>query len=193
MAIIAINGYAGVGKDTVAQLIQELQPDKNWQIKKFSGKLKQMASLITGIPVEKFEEQGFKQNGQIDIRSIDWKNNYQQSAKGYEVRRFLQFLGTECVRDLLGKDVWVDALLKDYSPEKDNWIITDCRFPNELQGVLTLLGVSLRVERVGIKPINAHPSETALDDHLFDWLIENKGSLDFLKNEVANFLEFHHL
>ena len=193
MAIIAINGYAGVGKDTVAQIIQELQPDKNWQIKKFSGKLKQMASLLTGIDVKKFEDQRFKKDGQIDIRSIDWKDDYRQTSVFCEVREFLQFLGTECGRDLLGKDVWVNALLKDYNPEKDNWVITDMRFPNELQGVLTLLGVSLRVERVGVKPINAHPSETALDDHLFDWLIENKGSLDFLKNEVANFLEFHNL
>ena len=110
----------------------------------------------------------------------------------YQVREFLQYLGTECVRDLLGKDVWVNALLKDYKP-KENWIITDMRFPNELQGVLLELGITLRVERVGIKPINAHPSETALDNHLFDWIIENKSSLTFLKNEVVNFLEFHDL
>lgn len=193
MALIGINGYAGSGKDTVAQMIQELQPDKNWQIKKFSGKLKQMASLLTNVPVEKFEDQKFKCDGVIEVVTKDYANSYNITAIGCQVRLFLQFLGTECVRDLLGEDIWVKALLKDYDPKKDNWIITDMRFPNELQGVLALLGVSLRVERVGIKPINAHPSETALDDHLFDWLVENKGSLDFLKNEVANFLEFHNL
>ena len=181
MAIIGINGYAGVGKDAVAKIIQELQPDKNWQIKKFSGKLKQMASLLTGVSVEKFEQQEFKQNRFLPI-----------GDKMYQVREFLQYLGTECVRDLLGKDVWVNALLKDYKP-KENWIITDMRFPNELQGVYDKLGITLRVERVGIKPINAHPSETALDNHLFDWIIENKSSLTFLKNEVVNFLEFHDL
>lgn len=192
MAIVGINGYAGSGKDTVAQIIQELQPDKNWQIKKFSGKLKQMASLITQIEAKRFEEQGFKENGQIVIRSIDWQDDYRQTAAAYGVREFLQYLGTECVRDLLGEDVWVNALLKDYKP-KDNWIITDMRFPNELQGVLAKQGISLRIERVGIKPINAHPSETALDNHLFDDLIENKGDLSFLKNEVKNFIEFHDL
>lgn len=190
MAIIGINGYAGSGKDTVAQIIQELQPDKNWQIKKFSGKLKQMASLITKVPAEKFEEQEFKEKGTISIVPNTYGAN---SFKKYQVREFLQYLGTECVRDLLGEYVWVDALLKDYNPKKDNWIITDMRFPNELHGVLAKLGVSLRIERVDIKPINAHLSETALDEHLFDGLIENKGSLDFLKNEVENFLNFHDL
>lgn len=189
MAIIGINGYAGSGKDTVAKIIQELQPDKNWQIKKFSGKLKQMASLITKVPVEKFEEQEFKQNAAVRIYTGKIED---VTIIGYQAREFLQYLGTECVRDLLGEDVWVNALLKDYKP-KDNWIITDMRFPNELQGVLSKQGISLRIERVGIKPINAHPSETALDNHLFDDLIENKGDLSFLKNEVKNFIEFHDL
>ena len=181
MAIIGINGYAGVGKDEVAKIIQELQPDKNWQIKKFSGKLKQMASLLTGVSVEKFEQQEFKQKKYLPI-----------GDKMYQVREFLQFLGTECVRDLLGENVWVNALLWDYS-RNQNWIITDMRFPNELQGLLLESGITLRIERVGIAPINAHPSETALDNHLFDSVIENRSSLDFLKNEVANFLLFHDL
>jgi hypothetical protein len=33
----------------------------DWEIKKFAGKLKQTASLLTGIPVEMFEDQEFKQ------------------------------------------------------------------------------------------------------------------------------------
>lgn len=32
-----------------------------WQIKRFAAKLKQIASLLTGIPVEKFEDQAFKE------------------------------------------------------------------------------------------------------------------------------------
>jgi hypothetical protein len=66
--IIALNGYIGSGKDTTGQMIQKLGQEKNdlymgfatWEIKKFAGKLKQIASLLTGIETEKFEDQEFK-------------------------------------------------------------------------------------------------------------------------------------
>lgn len=186
MAIIGLSGYAGSGKDTVAQMIQELQPDKNWQIKKFSGKLKQMASLITKVPAEKFEEQEFKEKGSIAIVL----NTYgADSFKKYQVREFLQFLGTECVRDLLGEDVWVQALLGDYDHTKDNWIITDVRFLNEAEAIAAdgKVGYCVRINRGN--PVNAHPSETALDSYVLDYRIENIGTLEYLKTEVDYMLK----
>ncbi len=58
--IIGINGYAGSGKDTVGTILQQIDKDSHWEIKKWAGKLKQVAELLTGIPVEKFEDQEFK-------------------------------------------------------------------------------------------------------------------------------------
>jgi hypothetical protein len=184
VALISISGFAGSGKDTVAQIIQELQPDKQWQIKKFSGKLKEMASLITGIPVDKFEDQHFKRDGAIMIIPNTFGPD---SFKKYSVRDFLQYLGTECVRDLLGKDIWVNALLKDYNASKHNWIITDCRFPNELEGIQDKGGYTLKVIRKGINAVNAHPSEIALDnyDYGFDGYIDNFGDMEDLRTEIA--------
>ena len=87
MPIIAINGKIGSGKDTIGKMIQYLTsgaPEKytfeefldydklgiqvsteyeyshNWEIKKFAGKLKQIASILTGIPLKNFENQEFK-------------------------------------------------------------------------------------------------------------------------------------
>ena len=188
MALLSISGFAGVGKDTVAQIIQELQPDKQWQIKKFSGKLKEMASLITKVPVDKFEEQEFKQKGEIAI----WTKGglgYKDIALAYGVREFLQYLGTECVRDLLGKNIWVDALLNDYDASKDNWIITDCRFPNEFRGIENIGGRTIKVSRKGINAVNAHPSETALEGFNFDGYVDNFGDMEDLKTEVAYMLK----
>ena len=58
--IIGINGRIGSGKDTVGNLIKDINCENNWEIKKFAAKLKETASLLTGIPVEKFENQDFK-------------------------------------------------------------------------------------------------------------------------------------
>ena len=58
--IIGVSGYSGCGKDTVGTILQQIDKDSHWEIKKWAGKLKQVAELLTGIPVEKFEDQEFK-------------------------------------------------------------------------------------------------------------------------------------
>lgn len=82
--LIGISGKIGSGKDTVAHIIKYLTLDpeiygmsngdiiadlehnsyvannSEYKIKKFAGKLKQIASLLTGIPAHKFEDQEFK-------------------------------------------------------------------------------------------------------------------------------------
>lgn len=58
--IIGINGKISAGKDTVGTIIQRLlltNKNQSSEIKKFAGKLKQIASILTGISVEKFEDQ----------------------------------------------------------------------------------------------------------------------------------------
>lgn len=86
MAILAISGFAGSGKDTVGDIIKYLtsqapakgrtfeefqarnsNPDaygdwynSPWENKSWAYKLKLICSILTGIPVEKFEDQEFK-------------------------------------------------------------------------------------------------------------------------------------
>lgn len=233
MSIIAINGKIGAGKDTVGSIIQYLtygadkanisyndwngQPvwgTKNnpfhkstWEIKKYAGKLKQIASLLTGVPAEKFEDQEFKQRHM----GLQWKMTY---------REFLQKIGTEAMRDGLHTNVWVNALFADYkvkwvptgdsvaeedvSLEKEypNWILTDMRFPNELEAVEEREGITIRVVRgcsecggIGYHKLSCskqyekqHPSETALDDAKFDYEIINDGSIEDLIEKVKQIL-----
>jgi len=200
--IIGLSGYAKSGKDTVADMIISVG-SRPWVVKKFSGKLKQMASLLTGIPLVKFEDQEFKEQ----LMPLDWVEQWVEGTTKYyklmKVRDFLQRLGTEAVRDGLHKNAWVNALMSDYVINKEywndiangrdigdgypSWIITDCRFPNEFKAIKDKGGIVIRINRDGIKPINAHPSEIALDDFNFDYVIENNGSLEDLKESV-NFI-----
>ena len=193
MAIIALSGYAQSGKDEVAKIIQNLTKVddgalslKNvWEIKKFSGKLKEIASILTGIPKEKFEDQEFKKS----MLGAEWMTHgldYDQMigwTKPMFVRDFLQLLGTNAIRDNLHKNAWVNALMSDYT-EQNNWIITDCRFPNEYIAVKKQGGITIRINREGIKLVNNHPSEVALDNYEFDYTIENNGSLEDLENHI---------
>jgi hypothetical protein len=169
--IVGISGYALSGKNTVAELIKAMQPEKNWQIKGFSHKLKQVASLLTGIPSGMFESQDFKK-----LQLPGWN---------MDVRLFLQKLGTDAVRDGLHKDAWVNAMFCDYK-EEDNWLIVDCRFPNEAEMVKAYGGKVIRIVRG--EPVNTHPSETALDHWDFDFIMHNSKDIDFLTKSVQAFL-----
>ncbi len=188
--IIGINGYAGSGKDTVGTILQQIDRDSHWEIKKWAGKLKQVAELLTGIPVEKFEDQEFKKTN----LGKQWNDRINNPMS---VRDFLQKLGTEGLRDGLHTNTWVNALMADYkcvpadrAPngwDCDNWIITDTRFPNEAQAIKDAGGIIIRVTRPGIGPINDHPSETGLNQWKFDYEIQNDSSLNELINSVRIF------
>jgi len=208
MALIGISGKIGVGKDTVGEIIQELCLSNHgpvFEVKKFAGKLKQIASLLTGIPVEDFEDQEFKKSylgaewgivQDIPLNSIPPFADMQFNAL-MSVRELLQKLGTEAIRDGLHPNAWVNALMCDYKRPKmseynpSNWIITDMRFPNEMEAVEDVKGLTLKVVRPVEKsktPVRLHPSETSLDKAEFDYTIINDGSIEDLIEKVRQIL-----
>ena len=113
--IIGINGYSGSGKDTVGRLIQDLYPEQEWQIKKFAGKLKEIATILTGIKEENFEDQEFKKTN----LSHEWWTTCDEGHQPMTVRDFLQKLGTDALRTGLHTNVWVNALMADYTRPVD--------------------------------------------------------------------------
>jgi hypothetical protein len=129
MAIISISGRIGAGKDLAGELIQQITPYHNWEVKKFAGKLKQIASMLTGIPTEKFEDQEFKQThlpSEWDTIKMVGTGLRQDGFNGPKtpviehmtVRDLLQKLGTEGMREGLHQNVWVNALFADYRFQK---------------------------------------------------------------------------
>jgi hypothetical protein len=227
--IIGINGYSGSGKDTIGIMIQYLncissstpledilkapthnqwwlEESSGWEVKKWAGKLKHIASLLTGIPQEKFEDQEFKKTE----LGPQWDRQFYTEDKGWQkrpmlVREFLQMLGTEGLRLGLHENTWVNALMADYEPAEvlisddliggcqygpmPNWVITDTRFPNEAQAIKDAGGIVIRVDRPGISAINAHPSETALDNWDFDHKIMNGSDIVSLMFSVYTILK----
>lgn len=215
--LISISGSAGHGKDTVAKIIQWLLrgsglgsiplediakdsrhldafllDSSGFEIKKFAGKLKEIASILTGVPIHKWEDQEFKNEKMPE----DWGMTY---------REFLQRLGTEAMRDGLHKDIWVNSLFSDYRPQKlseynpSRWIITDTRFPNEFKAIKERGGLMLKVVRTekdsaGNRVLSnhirseIHSSETALEGYEFDHIIFNDDGILELAHKVKNVL-----
>ena len=141
-------------------------------------------------------------------------------------RLMLQLLGTECGRNIIHPDIWVNSLMAEYksklssnNPVDDldweprfiypNFIITDTRFPNELEAVKKRNGITIRINRVTFRErtteigkiftvaqpevdkllgIEEHESETALDNADFDYEIDNNGTIPELIDKIRNIL-----
>ena len=73
--------------------------------------------------------------------------------EGWSVRKLLQFIGTELFRTNIAPDIWVKSLwLRVKSNPDKNYVVTDVRFPNELNYLRDNGGedfVSFKVTREG--------------------------------------------
>lgn len=168
--IIGISGKAGSGKDTVASMIQYLTryQDKSfdsykawyvdkfilrdkgtlaieyqWEIKHWAGKLKDVASILTGIDRDLFDNPEFKkgnldsnwdytiiasemftmeEGSKIEIPTSQYMgtefpvNPKDGLKRVYSIRKFLQHLGTDAVRHNLHPSTWINALMSEYRP-----------------------------------------------------------------------------
>lgn len=186
--IIAFSGRMESGKSLVVDYIKNLR--EGWEEKKFAGKLKQIASLLTGVHVDKFEDRGFKKT------SLDPEWAYRLGDSDYyrimHVREFLQKLGTEAIRNGLHENAWINALWCDYK-EGDKWLISDCRFKKEAESVKERGGIVVRLTRNSDKKSD-HLSETNLDEYKFDYVIDNQGkTIEETKEMVLEFMDTYGL
>ena len=122
-------------------------------------------------------------------------------------RLILQLLGTEAGREIIHPNIWVNALMSGYKPlyvggididgksiemqdKFPNWIITDMRFPNELEAVKSKKGITIRIDRPETDYLAGnHVSETALDNVELKYRIVNDGTIENLIEKVADILK----
>lgn len=139
-------------------------------------------------------DQTFKNiESSIDKLKIKDENWYEDKTD--ITRSILQLVGTEIFRKRVDDNWWVNQL-KDrcINSNSDFIIVTDCRFKNEIEGILCndFDTIAIRVER-NINTDNwvaAHDSETALDNWKeWNFIVDNNGSLDDLKESVKVVLD----
>lgn len=227
----------------------QISKNSGWETKSFAAKLKEISSMLTGLPLETFKTQEGKQkvldsmwdsyrcyyqedigifliNGntyeealeQIEITFKDnpqWKQEAIDKIEHHKmtVREVLQLVGTDCMRDNLHQNVWINSLFADYkqigvgtkvykghgdyeeegSLEYPKWLIPDTRFLNEAKSIKDRGGIILRVNRQLESNTNSHPSETSLDEYNFDYVINNDGTLEDLIEETYKFLKHYQI
>ena len=224
--IVGIAGKMQVGKDTVGKMWQFLSDEyailngltfqqwlaeyedipatcsrtaSKWEIKKFAGKVKEVASILTGISLKDLENDNFKNSPLPKCwNTIISEDDEITLTAVMTVRELFQKIGTDAIRNNVHPDAWVNALMADYklinlyskhearaiSTSFPNWIITDVRFPNEVKAIKNKKGILIRVERATF-PKSNHLSETALDFYKdWDYVIDNNSSFEELLLKV---------
>ena len=205
--IIGIVGFIGSGKDTVADYLVNFHRFKR---ESFANSLKDAVSVVFGWDRELLE-------GRTNQSRIwrETKDEWWSKRLGCEVtpRWVLQYWGTEVVRRHFHDDMWIASLENRLRTSKDDIVITDCRFPNEIKAIRSAGGRVVRIKR-GTEPtwfddaksmnkgpsrnmswalskqkiekLGIHASETAWVGQKFDVVLNNSGTIEELYQQIES-------
>jgi hypothetical protein len=206
--ILGVTGFIGSGKDTIADYLCTFHGFKRLS---FAASLKDAISSIFGWDREMLEG--------TTKTSREWRevvDPWWSERLGREItpRWVLQFWGTEVCRNGFHQDIWVASVENKLRSAKDNIVITDCRFINEVEAIKHAGGITCRVER-GPKPewyedavnvnkgprqigwsigknrlekLKIHASEYSSVGLEYDHYIDNNGTIDYLHKQIESII-----
>lgn len=208
----------------------EIEVENSFKIKKFSDVLKDIVCLLINCTREQLEDHKFKNKelkedwhyikkwnpddnkvfDLIPIKMFNFNNfeehkNYMWELIKLTPRKLLQLIGTECGRNIIHPNIWINTLMCEYKHfkttetttnilnskqyELPNWIITDVRFPNEVEAIKNKGGIIIRVNREVYSNDKEHFSELSLDNYKdFNYIIDNNGTKKDLVEKVSKIL-----
>lgn len=176
VTVIGIAGYARSGKDTVADYLVE---HYGYEKVSFSTPMKEaMYRLNPRITINESVNNPIR----IGVDVYGWEGLKERSP---DVRGLLQRFGTEVGREMFGENFWVDYALNSIV-DGTKVVISDVRYPNEVNAIKALGGKVYRVERDGVGPANSHASENGLDGYEFDGELQNNESVEWLYRLIEN-------
>ena len=203
--IIGICGFIGSGKDTIADYLTNFH---GFRRESFANSLKDAVAQVFGwdrTMLEGRTKQAREWREQVDPWWAERLNMPHLTP-----RWVLQYWGTEVCRRAFHDDIWIASLENKLRNSKDNIVISDCRFPNEIKSIKAAGGLIVCVER-GILPHwydiaiqanrgvesaanwlkeeNIHASETSWVGTTFDHKFNNNGSIDSLYSQVISLVQ----
>lgn len=205
--ILGVTGFIGSGKDTIADYLCTFHGFKRLS---FASSLKDAVAAVFGWDREYLE--GTTKASRAWREQVDpwWAERL--SMPSLTPRWVLQYWGTEVCRNNFHQDIWVSSVENKLRNERDNVVITDCRFANEVAAIKSVNGITIRVER-GEKPIwyedaiaynqgpsnirwalgkeillqhNVHASEYSSVGLNYDYIVDNNGTIDKLHSQIES-------
>lgn len=137
--LIGLVGFIGSGKGTVGDILRD---QHGYKLDSFAAPLKDAAAAIFGWDRKMLE--GDTKESRAWREEVDefWSQAF---GKPFTPRLALQQLGTEACRNGIHKDIWTASLFKRALGQ--NTVVSDCRFPNEVEGIHKEGGLVIWVRR----------------------------------------------
>ena len=140
--IIGVCGLIGSGKGTVADILVD---EHGFHKLSFADSLKDAVSVVFGWDRALLE-------GDTD-ESREWRERVDTwwadrlNIPHLTPRWVLQQWGTDVARKSFHDDIWVASVENRLRNIKDNVVITDCRFANEITAIKKAGGITIRTHR----------------------------------------------
>jgi hypothetical protein len=199
--IIGLIGFIGAGKGTVGDILSECGYTQD----SFAKPLKDAVAVIFGWDRQMLEGATPESRAWREQPCEFWSKQFGYT---FTPRLALQLMGTEAGRNVFHQDLWVISLLN--RSQGKNVVVTDVRFKNEVKAIRDANGLVIRVRR-GIDPlwyttallanggdrealvrmteIGIHPSEWDWAGSPIDYIIDNDGTLEDLREKVSSVLQ----
>jgi hypothetical protein len=205
--IIGVCGFIGSGKDTIADYLTNFH---GFRRESFANSLKDAVAQVFGWDRTMLE--GRTTQARTWREQVDpwWADRL--GMPELTPRWVLQYWGTEVCRKGFNDDIWIASLENKLRNSKDDIVISDCRFPNEIKSIRDAGGIVVRVKRgpepewydaaidankgdrhmgwaLGKKRLEEfkiHASETAWVGTKFDHVLTNDGTIDDLFHKIKN-------
>lgn len=201
MTLIAICGLIGTGKDTIADFLVN---DHGYARASFAGALKDAVAAVFSWDRELLE--GRTDESRVWRETVDpwWANRLEMPE--LTPRLVLQLWGTEVCRKGFHDSIWVASVENKLRLTDASIVLTDCRFPNEINAMRAAGAKIVWVKRgelpswystairansgdvaaaAELRHLKIHASETSWAGSEFDVIIENTGTLLELKDKVT--------
>lgn len=172
MQVILIGGKARSGKDTLADFLTENLEKQG----------KKVCKIQVGQYIKYYAMKYFGWNGEEETKPRD----------------LLIELGTEIIRKKIDPDFHIDRLIQDIkvlSYFYDTFVVSDIRFPVEIEKPKKEFDNVISIKMIrNSDELNetqkSHITETGLDSfNSFDYVIENEGSLEELKEKAMKIVK----
>lgn len=206
--IVGFVGFIGSGKDTAADYLVNFH---EFRRDSFANTLKDAVAAVFGWDRTLLEGR--------TKEAREWREQVDQwwaerlSMPKLTPRWVLQYWGTDVLRNAFHDDIWIASLENKMRKTKDNIVISDVRFPNEIKAIKNAGGKVIRIKRgpepewydaavsanagpngnaswslsrAKLERLKIHASETSWVGGDIDVTISNDGTIDELFEAIRN-------
>lgn len=210
--IIGFVGLIGAGKDTAADYLVNYH---GFRRDSFANTLKDAVAAVFGW--DRVLLEGRTKEARAWREEVD---TWWSERLGMKItpRWVLQQWGTEVCRQAFHDDIWIASLENKLRKTKDDVVISDVRFPNEIKAIHNAGGLVVRVKRgedpewfyhaavvnrgpdanlewsyskTYMNKAGIHASETSWVGGNIDHIITNDGTIDELFSSIKDLVEDH--